>query len=253
MKRYSRGGAAVGRVIVITSGKGGTGKTTTAAAVSSCLAALGHKTLAVDCDAGLRNLDVSLGMSEFAVTDVSDVTEGRLCVRDAAREHPQIPNLFFISAPARRSPSELDADAMAAMFGEARESFEFVIADSPAGLGVGFMRAAAGADGAVVVSLGDKASVRGAERTAETLRGMGISDSRLLINRFDRRAARRLGVTADDVIDLAGARLIGIVRENAAVTMAAAAETPLVLYARGGAARDFLDAARRLRGEDLPI
>jgi septum site-determining protein MinD len=243
----------MGRVIVVTSGKGGTGKTTTVAAVSSCLAALGHRTLAVDCDAGLRNLDVSLGMSEFTVTDISDVTDGHMTLGEAAREHPAIPNLFFLSAPAYRLPTELDKTAMSRLFEEARESYEYVLADSPAGLGAGFTLASGSADAAIIVSTGDKSSVRCAARTAETLRGMGILDARLLINRIDGAAARRLGVTADDVIDLAGTRLIGIVRESPEVTSAAAAETPLVLFSRGGAARDFLDTARRLRGEEIPL
>ncbi|MDR2421279.1 MAG: AAA family ATPase [Oscillospiraceae bacterium] len=243
----------MGRVIAITSGKGGTGKTTTAAAVASCLAALGHRTLAVDCDAGLRNLDVSLGMSEFIVADISDVADARLSLGEAAREHPGIPNLFFLSAPAGRAPSELGADAMARLFDEARESYEYVLADSPAGLGTGFNLASASADSAIVVSMGDKASVRGAAKTADTLRAMGTPDTRLLINRLDGGSARRLGVTADDIIDLAGARLIGIVRESRDVQDAVTAETPLVLFARGGAARDFLDVARRLRGEEIPI
>jgi septum site-determining protein MinD len=243
----------MGRVIVVTSGKGGTGKTTTVAALSSCLAALGHRTLAVDCDAGLRNLDVSLGMSEFIVADISDVTEGRLGLEDAVREHPDIPNLFFISAPARLSPTQLLPEGAVRMFRDAAERFEYVLADSPAGLGAGFRLAACAADGAIVVTPGDKASIRGAGRTVETLLAMGISDVRLLINRLDGRSARKLGITADDVIDLTGARLIGIIRESEGVTMAAADETPLILHSRGGAARDFLDTARRVRGEDVPI
>ncbi len=243
----------MGQVTVITSGKGGTGKTTACAAVSSCLVALGHKTLAVDCDVGLRNLDISLGMSDFTVSDIADVAEGRIELLDAAHEHPQLPGLFFLSAPLYRLESAISPESTARLFDIARDNFEHVLVDSPAGLGSGFEFAARHADRAIVVATADPASIRNAGRAVETLFEMGQKDIRLLINKVDRSGWSRYNTTIDDIIDAAGAQLIGIVREDGAVPAAAADESLLILYSRGQASRGFLDTARRLCGGDIPI
>ena len=243
----------MGQVIVITSGKGGTGKTTACAAVSSCLVALGHKTLAVDCDVGLRNLDISLGMSDFAVSDIADVAEGRIELTDAVHEHPEMPGLFFLSAPLYRPESAISTEMAEQLFQMARESFEYVIVDSPAGLGSGFEFAVRHADRAIVVATADPASIRNAGRAVETLEELGHTDIRLLLNKVDKSGWNRYNTTIDDIIDAAGARLIGVVTDDAAVPSAAAGESLLVLYSRGRAAHGFLDTARRLRGEDIPI
>lgn len=242
----------MGQVIVITSGKGGTGKTTACAAMSSCLAALGHRVLAVDCDVGLRNLDISLGMGDFAVSDIADVAEGRVPLADAVHEHPELSGLFFLSAPLYRPEEPLAFYATARLFDLARESFEFVLVDSPAGIGSGFELAARHADSAIVVATADPASVRNAGRAVESLRELGLSDIRLLMNKLG-RGWSRYNTTVDDIIDASGARLIGIVREDEAVPTAAAYETLLILNSQGDAAHGFLEASRRLRGEDLPL
>jgi len=242
-----------GKLIVITSGKGGTGKTTTTAAVSSCLAALGHRTLAIDCDIGLRNLDVSLAMSDFAVKDFLDVLSGEVELADAMHEHPHIPNLFFLAAPAFAAPEDIPPDKLHNMLDLARESFDYVIIDCPAGLGAGFRLAASYADLAVIVATGDASSLRDASRAVTELSELGIAEIRLLINRFNRPHARRWNLNIDDFIDAAGARLLGVVREDPRVSDAICGESPLVLYATKGAAMDFLSAARRLAGEELPI
>jgi septum site-determining protein MinD len=243
----------VGKVIVVTSGKGGTGKTTSVAAISSCLSALGHKTLCVDCDAGLRNLDIALGMTDFAVADFSDVTDGALTITEAAREHPRLPGLFFLSAPSFRAPEDIDREAMLSFLAAARENFEFCLIDSPAGLGAGFALATTDADAAVIVSTGDLSSIRDAQRAAELLRGMGIDDIRLVINRLARAGRGYLKSTLDDVVDEIGAQLTGIVREDAGVYLSSNEDTPLVLYTDRGAAREFLNVTLRLLGENVPI
>ena len=245
--------SGIGKVIVITSGKGGTGKTTTTAAVASCLAALGHKTLAVDCDIGLRNLDVSLSMSDFAGTDFLDVVDERVELSDAVHEHPSIENLFFLSAPATTSAADIDAEKMADFVAAARDAFDFTLLDCPAGIGTGFRLAAQNADTAVIVSTSDVSSIRDASVTAQQLADMELGEIRLLINRYNRRRAKQWRETVDDLIDSAGAQLIGIVREDISVPDAVSDETPLILYSGAGAAQDFLATARRLAGEELPI
>jgi septum site-determining protein MinD len=236
----------------MTSGKGGTGKTASTSAVSSCLAAIGYRTLCIDCDIGLRNLDIALGMTNYSVTDFADVLDGAASLEEACHEHPDIDKLFFLSAPMYRDASEVSPDAMAAMCRAAREKFDFCIIDSQAGIGSGFRLAAADADVAVVVTLGDGGGLRAAQTVTAILGDMGVAEIRLLVNRVLPRRYKRLGATIDAVIDAVGARLIGFVEEDEAVAMAGATSTPLVLYSDGRASRQFLDIARRLAGEPVP-
>jgi septum site-determining protein MinD len=243
----------MGKVIVVASGKGGTGKTTSVGAIASCLAALGHKTLCIDCDAGLRNLDIIIGMSEYAVTDFSDVLEGFVELREACVEHPKIPGLFFIPAPAFRGPGDIDPQSMSALIQRVREEFDYCLIDSPAGIGSGFRLAAKDADMALVVTVGDLSSIRDAQRVVDELLGLGVNEVRLIVNRISLPFLRRIGTTVDDMIDNVGARLIGIVEEDPGVSMASNTETPLILHEDKRAARQFLDIARRLTGERLPL
>ena len=243
----------MGKIITVTSGKGGTGKTTTVGAVSSCLAVLGAKTLCIDCDAGMRNLDITLGMTDYAVYDLSDVLRGGRPLVEACSEHPSIPGLFFLSAPTDLTLSDEDCEAMRELLAEARKGFDFCLLDSPAGIGAGFRLASCGADTAVIVTTPDAACVRNAQRAAELLRESGAGEIRLIINRVKPRRMRRCGMTADDIIDNVGVRLLGVVRDDPAVQISANGETPFLLGAAGGAARCFMNIARRLNGEEVPL
>jgi septum site-determining protein MinD len=243
----------MGKVIVVASGKGGTGKTTTVGAISSCLAALGYKTLCIDCDAGLRNLDIIIGMSDYTVTDFSDVLEGIIPLDEACSEHPKIKNLFFLPAPAFRGPEEINPDAMTALMGQIKEQFDYCLIDSPAGIGQGFRLAAANADMAIVVSICDMSSMRDGQRVTQELRNHGIEEVRLIVNRVSARNFRQLGTTVDDVIDAVGARLIGLIEEDGAVFFASNTETPLILYEAKGASLQFLQVARRIVGDRVPL
>ena len=156
-------------VIVITSGKGGTGKTSLTSGVASCLAALGHPTLCIDMDVGLRNLDISLGVSDRALMDFTDVLEGRCSLERAAVEHPVIHGLHLLTAPVQLPRTPPSAEAIEGLLRQARERFSYILIDSPAGLGPGFQLAAWGADRAVVVSTNDSSALRDAQRTVAEL------------------------------------------------------------------------------------
>ena len=242
----------MGKVIAVVSGKGGTGKTTTVGAIASCLAALGHKTLCVDCDVGLRNLDISLGMSEFAVMDFSDVVSGYLPLEEACSEHPVIKGLFFLSAPAWGGFNNADV-VIAPLLDEIRDKFEYCLIDAPAGVSAGFKSGAAGADMAIIVTTGDLSSMRDGQRVVEELDELGIQDIRLLVNRVNPRSFRRAGMTVDSIINTVGVKLIGIIYEDAAVGLAANSEKALVLYDNKRAALQFLRTAQRIRGEEIPL
>ena len=243
----------MGKVIVVASGKGGTGKTTSVGAISSCLAALGHKTLCIDCDAGLRNLDIIIGMSEYVVTDFSDVIDGHVELNEACSEHPKIKGLFFLPAPAFRGPEDIDPKAMSALMAQVKESFDYCIIDAPAGIGPGFRLAAQDADMALVVTVCDLSSMRDGQRVAEELHVLGIDEVRLVVNRVSIRNFKRIGATVDDVIDTVGAQLIGLIEEDETVFLASNAEVPLILYEDKKAALEFLQIAQRITGDRIPL
>ena len=243
----------MGKVIAVTSGKGGTGKTTTVAAISSCLAALDHKTLCIDFDSGLKNLDLALSMTDFAVADFMDVVEGRLDLMSACHESPQVSNLFFLGAPTVCGPDVPDVELVRPMFDEIRREFDYCFIDSPAGIGPGFRLVHAFADMSIVVTNGELPAIRDAQRTVSVIRDMGIPELRLLVNRVKPRNISLIMTTVDDIIDTVGAQLLGLVREDNSVFMSLHENTPLILFRKRSAAYDFLDAARRINGEDIPL
>ena len=243
----------MGKVIAVASGKGGTGKTTAVAALSSCLAVLGHKTLCIDFDAELRNLDLALGMTSFAVMDYMDVVSGRLELLAACSESPKIQKLFFLSAPTSRVPDDIDKEAFKAMFEKIRENFDYCIIDSPSGIGPGFALAHTDVDMSIIVTTGELASIRDANRTAEAIREMGVPELRLIVNRVLARNYKRIKTTVDDIIDTIGVQLIGLIPEDKSIFCALHDNIPLILYKKRRSAYDFLDAARRLAGEDIPL
>ena len=243
----------MGKVIAVSSGKGGTGKTTAVAALSSCLAVLGYKTLCIDFDAEMRNLDLALGMTDFAVMDFMDVVSGRVKLLDAYSKAPKIPNLSFLSAPATPVPGDVDPKAVKSMFNEIRTNFDYCLVDSPSGIGPGFRFAHSNADMAIIITTGEYAAMRGANRTATAMREGGITNLRLLVNRVLPGNFRRIETTIDDIIDMVGVQLLGLIPEDRYVFQALHANTPLVLFKKRHSAYDFLDAARRITGEEIPL
>ena len=243
----------MGMVIAVSSGKGGTGKTTTVAALSSCLAVLGHKTLCIDFDAEMKNLDIALGMSDFAIMDFMDGINGRVDLISACSESPMIPNLFFLSAPSDAVPDESNHAALKEMFNTVRANFDYCLIDAPPGIGTGFKLAHCNVDMSIIVTTGESPSMRDAARTAGAVRDLGVRNLRLLVNRIQPKNFRQTNTTVDDVIDITGVRLLGLIAEDRGIFRALHKGVPLVLYDKRKSAYDFLDAARRITGEDLPL
>jgi len=243
----------MGKVIAVASGKGGTGKTTSVAAVSSCLAALGHKTLCVDFDSGLRNLDLALCMADFAIADFMDVVTTKLDLMEACHESPLIPNLFFLAAPATIDPEDIDIADVRRLLNVIRDEFDYCLVDAPSGIGAGFKLAHADVDMSIIVTTGELPAMRDAQKAASAVRDMGVGDLRLLVNRVLPKDYKWLETTIDDVIDTVGVRLIGVVAEDKAVFRALHDNTPLILYKKRRSAYNFLDVARRITGEDVPF
>ncbi|MDD5939079.1 MAG: septum site-determining protein MinD [Clostridiales bacterium] len=238
-------------VIAVTSGKGGTGKTSLTGAVGSCLAALGHPTLCIDMDVGLRNLDLSLGLADRALMDFTDVLQGRCPLERAVVEHPDIRGLYLLTAPLTL-PSELPEAGMRELMRQARTRFEYILLDAPAGLGTGFQLAVCGCDRAVVVSTTDTSALRDAQRTVMELMRK-VESIHLVVNRVQPRLMRRLHTTIDDAMDAAGLPLLGVVPEDSRVMLAANQGKPLILCANRGAAVAYLNIARRIDGQKVPL
>ena len=239
----------MGTAVMVTSGKGGTGKTSLTAGVASCLAALGRRVLCVDVDIGLRDLDLALGMSDRAVMDFSDVMDYRCSLLSAAVEQPEIRGLYLLTAPL--NADGLDRDRFRDLVDEAKEYFDFVFMDSPAGLGEGFQLAISAADRAIVVSAVDPAALRDAQRTVAELHA--LSQLHLVMNRVQPKLIAQLRTSIDHAMDTAGLPLLGVVPEDPAVTLATAAGVPLVLSSYKGAAPAYLNISKRLLGQRVPL
>lgn len=241
----------MGQVLAVISGKGGTGKTTVSAGIAACLAAEGRRVLAIDLDIGLRNLDISLGMAESAPLSFGEVLSGAYDL-DQIMPHPEIPNLYLLTAPVNQAPEDIDIAAFCAMMDRIRRCFDWCILDAPAGLGAGFTLATRPADRVIVVANADPASLRDGACVAGRLRS-GAAEMKLVVNRVAPKAYRRMKTTIDDIMDGVGLPLLGMVPEDFNVTLAAARGVPLVLQTKRGAAAACLHIARRLEGRKMPL
>ena len=243
----------MGELIAVLSGKGGTGKTSVCAAVASALAIDGKRVLCVDCDVGLRNLDISLGMSDSGALSFMDVCSGEYDL-SMASVHPLIPQLHFLTAPMNCRADTIDPAAFERFVRKARQEFDFVFLDAPAGVDAGFRLAAAHADRCIVVTGAGPAAVRDATRVSELLELMGRSNVRLVVNRVSHRMVSAMETTIDDVMDTSGLPLLGIVPEDRNMTLAAVFSRPLLIYSRRcGASDACARIAKRLQGVPVPI
>ncbi len=242
------------QTIVIASGKGGTGKTTLTAGLGTALAERGLRCLCIDADVGVRSLDLTLGMFDTALFDFSDVAEGRAALRDAVALHPLFPKLLLLTAPL--TPRDIAPDALRRVAQEAarEELADFILIDAPAGLGEDFLRAARGADRAVVVATPDLVSLRSADRTAAALEALGFSDFRLVVNRVRPRVIEKNNTpNIDDAMDMSGLPLLGYIPEEEAVLVCGALGRPVLTRRRSLAARALRNIAARLDGEEIPV
>lgn len=242
----------MGEAIAVLSGKGGTGKTSITAALATALASEGNRVLCIDCDVGLRNLDIPLGLSDTASLSFLDVCEGGYALEQLAA-HPLFPTLYFLTAPMSRRAEQIDADAFAAMVLSAREKFDYIFLDAPAGVDAGFRLAAVKADRVLLVTGSDPAAVRDAGRTGQVLELMGKENVRLIVNRISPKLVSTMDLTVDDVMDNAGLPLIGVVPEDPNVVLAAAFSKPLLTYTKKGAAAACRRIAKRLQGMPVKI
>jgi len=244
------------RAIVVTSGKGGVGKTTTTANVGAALARLGEKVAVVDVDVGLRNLDVVMGLEGRVVYDLIDVIEGKCKLRQALIRDKRIEGLALLAASQTKDKEALDPEKfrqiVKALLEE--EGFDRVLIDSPAGIEKGFQTAATPAEGALVVVNPEVSSVRDADRIIGMLEAREIRENYLVINRLRPKMVQRGDMlSVEDVVEILGIKPIGIVPEDESVLISSNQGEPLVLKNGSAAGKAFVEIAQRVRGEEVPF
>ena len=240
----------MGELIAIVSGKGGTGKTSLCAGIGQALAESGERVLCIDCDVGMRNLDIALGISHLGALSFQEAAEYGL---SKATQHPAFPDLWFLTAPMNCSADAVDAAEFGKLLEQAREAFHYILMDAPAGIEAGFHLATCHADRIVVVTGADPASVRDAGRAGQLLHDMGKNNVRIIVNRIDPKMVKAMKLTVDDVMDRTGLPLLGIVPEDSEVVLAAAFEVPLLKQTKKGAAAACRRIGKRIQGRRVPV
>ena len=242
------------RILTITSGKGGVGKTTATANLSVALAARGLRVVAIDADIGLRNLDMVMGLENRIVYDLVDVVEERCRLRQAMVRDKRLSELYLLPAAQTRDKTAVQPEQMDEVCDMLRPDFDFVLIDSPAGIEQGFRNAIAPADEALVITTPEVSAVRDADRIIGLLEAAEKEQPRLIINRLRPEMVRRqdmLGI--DDVLDVLAVDLLGIVPEDEQVIVATNRGQPLALNGQTPAGKAFGNIAARLVGEEVPL
>ena len=242
------------RVIVITSGKGGVGKTTTTANIGAALADKGHKVLLIDTDIGLRNLDVVMGLENRIVYDLIDVIEGRCRVSQALIKDKRCPNLVLLPAAQIRDKNDVNTDQMKELIFSLKESFDYILIDCPAGIEQGFKNAIAAADEAIVVTTPEVSATRDADRIIGLLEAAGIKSPRIVVNRLRIDMVKEKNMlSVEDILDILAVKLLGVVPDDETVVISTDKGEPLVYKGDSLAAKAFKNIASRIEGVEVPL
>ncbi|MBP3701943.1 MAG: septum site-determining protein MinD [Lachnospiraceae bacterium] len=240
-------------VIVITSGKGGVGKTTTSANVGTGLAKLGYSVVLIDTDIGLRNLDVVMGLENRIVYNLVDVVEGNCRIKQALIKDKRYDKLFLLPSAQTRDKTSVTPEQMKKLTDELREEFDFILLDCPAGIEQGFKNAIAGADRALVVTTPEVAAIRDADRIIGLLEANEVKRTDLIVNRLRMDMVKRGDMmSTDDVVDILAINLIGVVPDDEHIVVATNQGEPLV-GDDSLAGKAYMNICRRVLGEDVPM
>lgn len=242
------------KIITITSGKGGVGKTTATANISVALAQLGQKVVCIDSDIGLRNLDVVLGLENRIVYDLVDVIEGRCRIRQAMIKDKRFEGMYLIPAAQTRDKSAISPSDMIQLCNEIKEEVDWILIDSPAGIERGFKNAIAPAEEVLVITNPDVSAVRDADRIIGIIESEEKGPARLIINRLNLEMIKRGEMLdSEDVLELLAVKLIGIVPEDEKVLRSTNIGKPVVTHEKSIAGQAFRNIARRMMGDEIPL
>lgn len=242
------------QVIVVTSGKGGVGKTTTVANVSSALARMGYKVAVMDLDIGLKKLDLILGLENRVIYDIVQVIEGECTLKQALVKDKRFGHLYMLPAAQTRNKDDITPEQVKKLCDEMRKEFDFIFIDCPAGIEQGFRNAIAAADRAIVVTNPEVSAVRDADRIIGMLESAQFKDIKLIINRLRMdmvKAGNMLSI--DDLLEHLCVDLLGVVPEDRNVVISTNKGEPIILNERSSAATAFNNIARRIAGEKVEI
>ncbi|MDD2233853.1 MAG: septum site-determining protein MinD [Desulfitobacteriaceae bacterium] len=244
----------MGEVIVVTSGKGGVGKTTTSANLGTGLAALGQKVVLVDTDIGLRNLDVVMGLENRIVYDLIDVTSGNCKLKQSLIKDKRFANLYLLPAAQTKDKSAIDPEQMLKLCQELKKEFDYTIIDCPAGIEQGFRNAIAGADCAIVVTTPEVSAVRDADRIIGLLEAAELYNPKLIINRIKPVMVKR-GDMMDisDILDILAIDLLGVVPDDESIVISTNKGEPAVMNKASKAGEAYRRMTDRIRGEEVPL
>lgn len=244
----------MGEAIVVTSGKGGVGKTTTSANLGSALAILGKQVCLVDTDIGLRNLDVALGLENRIIYDIVDVAEGNCKLKQALIKDKRFDSLYLLAASQTKDKNALEEDQMREIIGQLKEEFEFVIIDCPAGIEKGFQNAVAGADRAIIVVTPDATAVRDADRVIGLLEKQSMKRMDLIVNRANSRLMTEKDmIDIDEIVSILAVQLLGVVPDDDNILRANNKGEPVAMKTEPLASKAYRNIARRLIGQTVPL
>jgi septum site-determining protein MinD len=242
------------KVITITSGKGGVGKTTTTANLGVGLAMLGQRVVTIDADIGLRNLDVVMGLENRIVYDLVDAVEGHCRLRQALIRDKRLSELYLLPAAQTRDKTAVSPDEMIEICEQLRPDFDFILVDSPAGIERGFRNAVAPADRVIIVTTPEVSAVRDADRIVGLVESKLKPSPDLIINRLNHEMVRRgQMLNTEDVVEILAIDLIGIVPEDEEVIVSTNRGTPVALDGKAPSGQAFRNVAGRLLGQEIPF
>ena len=244
----------MGKVIVVTSGKGGVGKSTSTANLGTALALLDQRVVVIDADIGLRNLDVIMGLESRVVYTSMDVIEGACDLEKALVKDRRTKDLHLLAASQKNNKNDIQPEQMKKICLELKEEYDYVLVDSPAGIEQGFRNAAAGADVAIIVTTPEVPSVRDADRIIGLLMNMNVDEMGLIINRLSpKEVAKGDMMDPKDIIDILSIDLIGVIPEDKEILVSTNRGLPSTYNHHSSAGQAYRRIARRIEGEDVPI
>jgi len=244
----------MGEVIVITSGKGGVGKTTTTANLGSSLAEAGKKVVLVDTDIGLRNLDVVMGLENRIVYDIVDVIEEKCKLRQALIKDKRFEELFLLPAAQTRDKTAINEDQMIELTKKLKEEFDYILIDCPAGIEQGFKNAIAGADRAIVVTTAEISAIRDADRIIGLLESSEIKNPELIVNRLRPNMVKKGEMMeVEEIVDILSVDLIGAVPDDEYIITQTNKGEPVIKNRRAPSGKAYIEIARRVLGENIDV